>query len=414
MEQDNSLWKLPGDPRCVLCKGSKLLCGKERCPILVKFYAKQKTVPMLDSLKLEGSSPPSVFVGRFGYPKVYIGPMVPPVIGDTSIMDSPEQWSGLSIDEIVNFRFQLVRGKYLTDVHNFEGRIIEQTQEIAMAKSCPDTEITFKNKPMGRMVLDDEIAPFGPSARIEQMDVNSIRAEYQIEKAHHDGDLKSREAVFRLYDKGLPVSQIQKSFSVGLFGIDKNRKFVPTRWSITAVDSTLGNILLDETKDYPIINEYRIYETTALDNRWIILMLPREWCYELIEAWYPKTIWNPNGKEIMMVSSHEFFKGRKTYPEIGGCYFASKLAVNELLTKEKRQAGIVVFREAHAGYIMPVGVWLTREGVRETLKNKPMKFNTLEESLKYITSRLDIPLSKWIEHSAILKEVKFQKRISDF
>jgi hypothetical protein len=116
----------------------------------------------------------------------------------------------------------------------------------------------------------------------------------------------------------------------------------------------------------------------------------------------------------MMVSSHEFFKGRKTYPEIGGCYFASKLAVNELLTKEKRQAGIVVFREAHAGYIMPVGVWLTREGVRETLKNKPMKFNTLEESLKYITSRLDIPLSKWIEHSAILKEVKFQKRISDF
>jgi hypothetical protein len=369
---------------------------------------------MLDSLKLEGSSPPSVFVGSFNYPRVFVGPMIPPVHGDTSIMDYPEQWSGLSIDEIVNFRFQLVRGKYLTDVHNFDGRIIEQTQEIAMAKSCPDTEVIFKSKPMGRMVLDDEIAPFGPSARIEQLDVSSIRAEQSIEKAYYDGDLKSREAVFRLYDKGLPVSQIQKSFSVGLFGIDKNRKFVPTRWSITAVDSTLGNILLDETKDYPIINEYRIYETTALDNRWIILMLPREWCYELIEAWYPKTIWNPNGKEIMMVSSHEFFKGRKTYPEIGGCYFASKLAVNELLTKEKRQAGIVVFREAHAGYIMPVGVWLTREGVRETLKNKPMKFNTLEESLKYITSRLDIPLSKWIEHSAILKEVKFQKRISDF
>jgi len=414
MEQDNSLWKLPGDPRCVLCKGSKLLCGKERCPILVKFYAKQKTVPMLDSLKLEGSSPPSVFVGRFGYPKVYIGPMVPPIIGNTSIMDSPEQWAGLSIDEIVNFRFQLVRGKYLTDVHNFEGRIIEQTQEIAMAKSCPDAEITFKNKPTGRMVLDDEIAPFGPSARIEQMDVNSIRAEYQIEKAYYDGDLKSQDAVFRLYEKGLPVSQIQKSFSVGLFGIEKNRKFVPTRWSITAVDSTLGNILLDETKDYPVINEYRIYETTALDNRWIILMLPREWCYELIEAWYPKTIWNPDGKEIMMVSSHEFFKGRKTYAEIGGCWYATRLATNEFLVKEKRQAGVVIFREAHAGYILPVGVWLTRESVREALKNKPMKFNTLEESLKYISSKLDIPLSNWMKHSAILKEVKFQKRMSDF
>jgi hypothetical protein len=391
-----------------------MLCGKERCPILVKFYAKRKTVPILDSLKLEGSSPPSVFVGRFGYPKVYIGPMVPPVIGNTSIMDSPEQWAGLSIDEIVNFRFQLVRGKYLTDVHNFEGRIIEQTQEIAMAKSCPDTEIIFKSKPMGRMVLDDEIAPFGPSARIEQMDVNSIRAEYQIEKAYYDGDLKSRDAVFRLYEKGLPVSQIQKSFSVGLFGIDKNRKFVPTRWSITAVDSTLGNILLEDTKGYPIINEYRIYETTALDNRWIVLMLPREWCYELIEAWYPKTIWNPDGKDIMIVSSHEFFKGRKTYPEIGGCYFASKLAVNELLTKEKRQAGVIVLREAHAGYIMPVGVWNVRENVRQALKTEPKKFASLNECLDYITQKMDIPLKTWLKHSAVLRETMTQRKLTDF
>ena len=414
MEQDNSLWKLPGDPRCVLCKGSRMLCGKERCPILVKFYAKQKTVPLLDSLKLEGSSPPSVFVGRFGYPKVYVGPMVPPVIGDTSLMDYPEQWTGLSIDEIVNFRFQLVRGKYLTDVHNFDGRIIELTQEIAMAKSCPDTEVIFKSKPMGRMVLDDEIAPFGPSAKIEQLEVNSIKSEQSIEKAYYDGDLKAKDAVFRLYDKGLPVSQIQKSFSVGLFGIDKNRKFVPTRWSITAVDSTLGGILLEDTKEYPIINEYRIYETTALDNRWIILMLPREWCYELIEAWYPKTIWNPDGKEIMMISSHEFFKGRKTYPEIGGCYFASKLAINELLTQEKRQAGVVVLREAHAGYIMPLGVWVVREGVRRALKTEPQKFASLSECLNYISKKMDISLKTWLKHSAVLRETMTQRRLTDF
>ena len=414
MEQDNSLWKLPGDPRCVLCKGSKLLCGKERCPILVKFYAKQKTVPMFDSLKLEGSSPPSVFVGRFGYPKVYIGPMVPPVIGNTSIMDSPEQWAGLSIDEIVNFRFQLVRGKYLTDVHNFEGRIIEQTQEIAMAKSCPDAEITFKNKPTGRMVLDDEIAPFGPSARIDRLDVSSIKTEQDIEKAHYDGDLKSRDAVFRLYEKGLPVSQIQKSFSVGLFGIDKNRKFVPTRWSITAVDSTLGGILLEDTKEYPVIDTYRIYETVALDNRWIILMLPREWCYELIEAWYPKTIWNPDGREIMMVSSHEFYNGRKTYAEIGGCYYSAKLAVNELLTRERRQAGVVVLREAHAGYIMPVGVWNVRENVRNALKNEPTKFSTLRDCLDYITQKMDIPLQTWLKNSAVLRDTMNQRRLTDF
>jgi hypothetical protein len=220
--------------------------------------------------------------------------------------------------------------------------------------------------------------------------------------------------VFRLYDKGLPVSQIQKSFSVGLFGIDKNRKFVPTRWSITAVDSTLGNILLDETKDYPIINEYRIYEATNLDNRWIILMLPREWCFELIEAWYPKTIWNPDGKDTMMVSSHEFFKGRKTYPEIGGCYFSSKLAVNELLRKEKRQAGVVIFREAHAGYILPTGVWLVRESVRQALKTEPRKFASLNECLAYTQSKMDIPLQTWLKNSSVLRDSLHQRKLTDF
>jgi hypothetical protein len=411
METD--LWKLPGDKRCAICKGAKMLCGKDRCPILVKFYAKQKTVSMLDSVKLEGSSPPSVFVGTFGYPKVFIGPMVPPVTGDTSLMDSPEQWSGLSIDEIVDFRFQLVRGKYLTDVNDFSGRIVEQTQEIAMAKRFTDAEVTFKSKPTGRMMLDDEIAPFGPSAQIEKLDVYSIKAEQSIEKAYSDTDLKSRDAVFRLYSKGLPVSQIQKSFSVGLFGIGKNRKFVPTRWSITAVDDTIANILLENTKQYPFISEYRVYESSSLDNHFVIVMLPREWCFEMIEAWYPKTVWNPAEQETM-IASHEFYNGRKTYAEIGGSYYSAKLAVNEQLNKEKRQAGAVIFREIKSGYIMPVGVWNIREAVRLAMKGSPVRFATLKDSLDYAGKRLMLPLSSWIKNSNVLKDTLNQRKLTDF
>ena len=41
---------------------------------------------------ISGSSPPSVFVGSYGYPKVGVGPMVPPIHGDTSVFDIPEQW----------------------------------------------------------------------------------------------------------------------------------------------------------------------------------------------------------------------------------------------------------------------------------------------------------------------------------
>ena len=36
---------------------------------------------------ISGSSPPSVFVGSYGYPKVWVGPMVPPIHGDTTVLD---------------------------------------------------------------------------------------------------------------------------------------------------------------------------------------------------------------------------------------------------------------------------------------------------------------------------------------
>ncbi len=36
--------------------------------------------------------------------------MVPPVHGDTSLLDIPEKWIGKRLEEIVNFRLSLVRG----------------------------------------------------------------------------------------------------------------------------------------------------------------------------------------------------------------------------------------------------------------------------------------------------------------
>ena len=64
---------------------------------------------LFSSDSLSGTSPPSVFVGSYGYPKVSVGPMVPPIHGDTSILDSPEKWKGKSLEEIVNFRLNLDR-----------------------------------------------------------------------------------------------------------------------------------------------------------------------------------------------------------------------------------------------------------------------------------------------------------------
>ena len=402
------------DSRCIICKGSKFLCGKVRCPILVRIYAQLKFKPVLEKEEIEGSSPPDIFIGRIGYPYVYIGPLIPPLKGNTSILSCPELWQGKNIDEIVELRLQLVRGKYRTHVKNFEGKIVELTREIALSKSSVESEAEFKRKPSGTIVLDDEVQPFGPSAPLKNFSIGSMKTDQKIEKAYSDTDLKASEAVFWLYKKGVLISRIQRAFSAGLFGIEKQRKFVPTRWSITAVDSIISQKLLEQVKTFPLINEFRVYEHEALDNKWIVLMIPDYWSYELIEAWYPKTVWNPAGKETIIYSDSEGFEGRTTYPSIGGCYLASRLSVSEKLVEEKRQAAVIVLREIHPGYILPVGVWNVRLNVKETLKNKPLKFDKMEDALKYISTKLNIPLKVWIKNSHLLRKLLYQKRLLDF
>ncbi len=399
---------------CLKCRGTKLLCGKERCPILVKFYSSAKTRPLIDSTSMHGSTPPSVFVGREGYPKVNVGPMLPPIQGDTSIIDTPERWVGRKIDDIVDFRMKLVRGKYRSSIRNFSGKIIEFTREIALAGRPVDMEVTFKKKPHGNITLYDEVQPYGPSAPIKKVWLENPRVEPHIEKAFYDGDLKAKDALLELYNSGVLISRMQKAFSVGAFGIEENRKFVPTRWSITAVDSTIGNEVKKNVKEYPFINEFRIYETHSLDNRWLVLMYPSAWQYELIEAWYPATAWNPSKRQIAIFGDHEFYKGRTKYATIGGCYYAARLATAEALNREKRQAGVVVLREIHPGYIMPVGVWNVREHVRDALTKEPRKFDTFRHALMYVSQVMDISIERWIETSELIRNRLHQRRLEDF
>ncbi|MDH5754196.1 MAG: Nre family DNA repair protein [Candidatus Bathyarchaeota archaeon] len=401
---------------CILCKGSRFLCGKTRCPIIVKVNYFLKSVPLMQSEDIAGALPPSVFVGRIGYPYVYAGPLVPPVQEDTSIYDLPEFWFGKSIDEIVGFRSMLVRGKYRVHVQKFEeaGKIIEKTRELALAVKPVDVELMLKKKPRGFIILDGEVQPFGPSAPIRDMLVGDVRWDHQIEKAYGDTDLKAAEAVLELYSKDVLVTKIQRAFSAGAFGLKKNRRLVPTRWSITAVDSIVSKELIEKVKTFPEISEYRVYESRYLDNIFEVLMIPGAWSYEIIEAWYPGTVWNPHGRNVFVYSGWEGYDGRTTYAEIGGCYYAARLAVCEQLVKERRQAAAIVLREAHPGYIMPVGVWQVRENVRNAMRQQPLKFNTLKEALQRIARQFDIPLQRWIRKSELVQNALFQKRITDF
>jgi hypothetical protein len=405
-----------GDARCILCRGTKMLCGKASCPVVLRYYQNARVAPLIDTLNLEGSSPPSVFIGRYGYPKVSIGPLIPPIHGDTSILDTPELWTTKSIEEIVEMRSQLVRGKHTVRIDQVEngGRLVDTVRELGMAKDPSDVDAVFLKKPQGGLILSDEVQPHGPSAPIKSLNINSLKIDRRIDRAYTDSDLLARDAILSLYDDDVSVTRIQRSFSVGSFGLEGSRKFVPTRWSITAVDDTISKDIVSQIKDFPWINEYRVYESWSLDNRFMVLMVPAAWSYELVEAWYPQTTWNPNGREVAMYSSAEGYRGRSKYAEIGGCYYAARLATTEQLKKEGRQACVVILREAHPGYILPVGVWNVRENVRAAVRDKPKLFNTLKEALGYVKTRLDIPFETWIAHSKILRQRLHQRRLEDF
>ncbi len=402
-----------GKNLCIFCKGSKLLCGKERCPLLVKLEAKLKVKRLVCKREFDGSSPPSIFVGRIGYPKVFVGPLIPPIRGDTSILDFPENWFGKSIEEIVTFRFLLVRTKKRVNVRDLENKIVQNLVELSLSKKPVDSEVKLKKVPSYKIFFSATSQPFGPSAPLDQIRIGGYKSHHLIEKTYYDTDLKASEAVFWLYEKGVEVSRIQRAFSAGMLGIGKNRKLVPTRWSITAVDSIISKKLIEKVKEFRPINEFRIFYGEYLDNRWLILMMPREWNYESIEAWYPKTIWNEEDY-IAIGSDWEGFDRFNDEPSIGGCFIAGRLAVGEYLFRIRRQATVIIIREIHPGYLMPVGVWNVRESLRNILKNKPFKANSLKEALKFLEERLDIPLKVWIENSRLFRNLIFQRKLLDY
>jgi len=95
---------------------------------------------------------------------------------------------------------------------------------------------------------------------------------------------------------------------------------------------------MKEVRTFPEINEYQVYDSSYLDNQFEVIMIPSAWSYESMEAWHPGTAWNPSGDSIVIFSDWEGYEDRTTYAEIGGCYYAARLAVCELLC-EREKAG---------------------------------------------------------------------------
>ena len=376
-----------------------------RRAILAKWHdGLSKYGNLFSSDSISGTSPPSVFVGSYNYPKVFVGPMVPPIHGDTSLLDSPEKWKGKSLEEIVNFRLNLVRGIQKVSIDQTEGRYIENLQEVTMSSKPTDSDLIFEKFTSPKISLDGESAPFGPIGEIKSAKFSSTSSVKSIEKTFYDTDLKAQDAVLNLYNSGIEISKIQKCFSIGMLG--QKRKLVPTKWSITATDDIISKSLSDEVLEYSLIDSCRVFSYSHLGNSFSIVLFPHRWIYEMIEAWYSNGV-------LGFGSDYEDARGIDHPPAIAGAYFAAKLGVLEYLSEKKIQAGVIILREIRPEYAIPVGVWQVREGIREAMRQIPTISDNFEHVLSLASDKMSISKSEWLSHGNILKLMK-QKTISDF
>lgn len=330
--------------------------------------------------------------------------MLPPIHGDTSLLDSPEKWKGKSLEEIVNFRLNLVRGIQKIPIDQTDGRYIENLQEVAMSSKPTDTDLIFSKSTSSNISLDGESAPFGPIGEIKSARFSGSVSTKSIEKIFYDRDLKAEDAVLNLYDSGIEISKIQKCFSIGMLG--KKRKLVPTKWSITATDDIISKSLVDEILDYSLIDSYRVFSYEHLGNIFTVVLFPHRWVYEMIEAWY-------SGNVLGFGSDFENARGIDHPPAIAGAYFAAKLGVLEYLSKMKIQAGVVILREIRPEYAIPVGVWQVREGIREAMNQSPVIVANFDDAVFLASNKTSISKSEWLSHGNISKLIQ-QKTLSDF
>ncbi|MBT4824082.1 hypothetical protein HN695_03105 [Candidatus Woesearchaeota archaeon] len=354
---------------------------------------------------------PNLFVGKFGYPNINVGIMN---VEDYQKHDEPLTWvkEGTTIPKIIDLRTQLINSQFRANIKTFDNKLLEMSQEISLASKPVDVEINLTKKPQHSLTMFDDAMPHGPKVGIKKaMITENPKIPQQVEKAVDDIYFKANDAVYSLYDKGFDEHYLTKVFSLANLGMKKNRKLVPTRWSITAVDDLIGKQIVSEVKDFQTTN-YLAYFGGYQGNYYLILMFPEVWSYELFEM----IITEQNS----FATDYESFQGRKAYAyETAGGYYAARIAILEKLKSIKRQAGVLALRFINPNeYIAPLGVWVCRQATRAALANKPIEFASKELLLNYAklvgSKKFGFNVNGILDQSLLLRNMQEQMKLGEF
>jgi hypothetical protein len=394
---------------CVRCKSRKPdLCKREFGPLLSKIRA-QERVNLEAKQEFTGASP-NVFVGQHGYPNVNVGILAGEHVGLEH--DNPLLWSkeNYSIDQVIGLRTSLVNSKFQANIKSFKQRFVDLSMEVGLAQKPVDVEVKLDKKPRFKLSFFQEVTPHGPSVKLIKSRITSNpKIPRKVDKAVSDTDLKANHALTALYRNGFDEHYLAKLLSTGNLGVKKQRKLVPTRWSITATDDALGKDLIARVQYYNQV-DYQAYFGSYMGNYYLVLLFPGPWTYELFET-------SITSNES--ITDFEDHHGRKEYAyATAGGYYAARLGILERLNKLKRCGSALALRFITDEYWAPLGVWVVREAVRKAMQAKPLFFGDKEYMIKYakalISKKFGYDISLILGRSKLLSCLEKQRTISEY
>ncbi|MFB6211383.1 MAG: DNA repair protein NreA [Halobacteriales archaeon] len=369
---------------------------------------------------LFGSTSPSVFVGRSNYPNVSTGILSP--VGQEERAEefvTSDAWyqRGLEVEDVLQYRTGLLNSNRsaTVDVADVWDGFVGVQREVAIADQPVDVEIGLSDSLDLDFSVDEISTPTGPRATAESAELaENPHVPRAIKKTLEDDDWRAEGAMVYLYRRGFDVYDIDDVLSAGALGRGENRRLVPTRWSITAVDDTIGKFLRGQIRNAPSIDETQVWLNEYMGNRYWIILEPGQWEFELVEMKAPGSVWNqdPTG-ETWLTSASEGFEGRTGYvDETAGAYYAARLGVLEHLNDIGRQAKCLVLREVSDEYWAPVGVWQIRESVRNAFDGPYGEATSMHDAVADIVPRLPVSMTALRRKSDLVSGL--QANLADF
>lgn len=372
---------------------------KEKEKILMRAFRTAR--PLTSKQDFVGSAA-APFVGHYGYPDVGVGLLAPPEhVEDVWKFDAPRFWASRRspIQNVVDYRSRMIKSTFSSNVKNM-GKLVEVAQDVALSKKNVDISVELKKKPRLAFSTDKWHAPLGPSSALKKVSLESSpKIPTKVQRFFDDNEVKAAEAMTSLFRKNIDETRLSRMLSVGAFG--KKRCLVPTRWSITATDDMLAKDVLKEVKHLPVGN-IKVHVGDYLGNYYVLLFFDRPWSYELFEMYV-----KPG--ELQFSTDYEPHKGRTKYAEqCAGGFYSVRLAVAEQLARDKRQCSVLALRFITDEYLLPLGVWVTREAARNALTNKPVSFGSRELMLTYVKKlcikKFGVDVSLILNKSLLLRQ----------